>query len=121
MKYNPLPTLDGLTGRCSGDSFSDWEVELAQWRGGNVQTVIIRGADIVHGMPNSVDVVGALDGVPTVIGFGSVMNDTLANCDLILPEKTFSKLGNDNPIPARYNRYIQPLSLEIRNCSAEAG
>ena len=89
VKYNPLPVLEGVTGRCSGDSFSDWEVELAQWRSGDVQTVIIRGADIVHGMPNSVDVVGAMDGVPTVIGFGSVMNDTLANCDLILPEKTF--------------------------------
>ena len=96
-----MPVLEGVTGRCSGDSFSDWEVELAQWRSGDVQTVIIRGADIVHGMPNSVDVVGAMDGVPTVIGFGSVMNDTLANCDLILPEKTFLETwGTTIPDPA---------------------
>ena len=101
VKYNPLPVLEGFTGRSSGHSFADWEVELAQWRGGNVQTVIIRGADIVHGMPNSVDVVGAMDGVPTVIGFGSVMNDTLANCDLILPEKTFLETwGTTIPDPA---------------------
>ncbi len=101
VKYNPLPVLEGVTGRCSGDSFSDWEVELAQWRSGDVQTVIIRGADIVHGMPNSVDVIGAMDGVPMVIGFGSVMNDTLANCDLILPEKTFLETwGTTIPDPA---------------------
>ena len=101
VKYNPLAVLEGVTGRSSGDSFSDWEVELAQWRGGNVQSVIIRGADIVHGMPNSVGVVGAMDGVPTVIGFGSVMNDTLANCDLILPEKTFLETwGTTIPDPA---------------------
>ena len=101
VKYNPVSALDGLNGGGSGASFADWEVELAQWRGGNVQTVIIRGADIVHGMPNSVDVVGALDGVPTVIGFGSVMNDTLANCDLILPEKTFLETwGTTIPDPA---------------------
>ena len=101
VKYNPLCPLEGLTGRCSGDSFTDWEVELAQWRGGNVQTVIIRGADIVHGMPASVDVVGALDGVPNVIGFGTVMNDTLANCDLILPEKSFLETwGTTVPDPA---------------------
>ncbi len=89
IRYNPATPLEGVTGGGPGASFTDWEVELAQWRGGNVETVILRGADIVHGMPNSVDVVGALNEVPTVIGFGSVMNDTLANCDLILPEKSF--------------------------------
>ncbi len=89
IAYNPASAINGLNARSDGASFADWEVELSHWRAQNVETAIIRGADVVHGMPDSVDIVGAMDNVPTVIGFGTVMNDTLANCDLILPDKSF--------------------------------
>ncbi len=98
VHYNPTTALQGIEPKSNGASFSDWEVELAHWRAQNVETVIIRGADIVHGLPDSVGARGAMDNVPTVIGFGTVMNDTLANCDLILPEKSFMESW-DTSIP----------------------
>lgn len=93
-----LPTPSNAT---VGASFSDWEVELAQWRSGDVATAIIRRADIAYGLPRSVDVNGAMNEVDTVIGFGTVINDTLANCDLILPEKSFLETWDaSQPSPA---------------------
>ena len=62
--------------------------------------MIIRGADLVHGMPASADVRGALDSVPRVIGFATVMDDTAAAADLILPQMSFlESWGTDIPEP----------------------
>ena len=68
--------------------------------GGNVRTVIVRGADIVHGLPASVEVKGALRAVPKVIAFATVLDDTAAEADLVLPEKSFLETwGSDIPEP----------------------
>ncbi len=97
---NPDSALEGVSASATGDSFSDWEEELANWRAGNVETVIIRGTDIVHGMPNSVAVQEALTNVPNVIAFGAVHNDTMDYADLVLPEETFlESWGTEIPEP----------------------
>jgi anaerobic selenocysteine-containing dehydrogenase len=100
VKLNPPPAVPGLTGTAYGASFEQWEAELAQWRAGNVDTVVIRGVDLVHGMPLSVDAVGALRAVPNVVVFATVMDDTSAEATLVLPEKTyFEDWGVDIPEP----------------------
>jgi len=86
---NPDSAIDGLSASATGASFESWEAELAEWRAGNVETVIIRGVDIVHGMPNSVVIREALEHVPNVIAFGAVHDDTMDFADLVLPEQTF--------------------------------
>ncbi|MBT4125885.1 MAG: molybdopterin-dependent oxidoreductase [Chloroflexi bacterium] len=97
---NPGSAIDGLSASATGASFADWEAELAEWRAGNVETVIIRGADIVHGMPNSVAIREALEHVPNVIAFGAVLDDTMDFADLVLPEETFlESWGIDIPEP----------------------
>ena len=101
MSWNREGALPTPANSTYGASFSDWELELAQWRSGDVATVIVRGADIAYGLPASADSTGAMDEVDTVIGFGTVMNDTLANCDLILPEKSFLETWDaSQPSPA---------------------
>jgi hypothetical protein len=101
IRLNPAPAVNELPGTATGASFEAWEEELAQWRAGNVDTVIVRGADIAHGMPNSVDVIGAIRSVPNVIVFGSVMDDTMAEATLALPETSFlEEWGTDVPEPA---------------------
>lgn len=101
VHLNPDSPVDGLSGSATGASFAEWEEELAQWRAGNVDTVVIRGADIVHGMPNSVDVVGALANVRNVVVFGTVMDDTAGAATLVLPDKTYLEdWGTDIPEPA---------------------
>ncbi|MDA1279276.1 MAG: molybdopterin-dependent oxidoreductase [Chloroflexi bacterium] len=97
---NPGSGIDGVPASATGASFQSWEEELAQWRAGNVETVIIRGADIVHGMPNTVAIREALEHVPNVIAFGAVIDDTLDVADLVLPELTFlESWGSDIPEP----------------------
>jgi anaerobic selenocysteine-containing dehydrogenase len=101
VRLNPASPVDGLSGSATGSSFAAWEEELAQWRAGNVDTVVIRGVDIVHGMPNSVDIKGALARVPNIVVFGTVMDDTAAAATLVLPEKTYLEdWGTDIPEPA---------------------
>ncbi len=97
---NPGSAFSDVSASATGASFEAWEEELAQWRAGNVETVIIRGTDIVHGMPNSVAIREALDSVPNVIAFGAVLDDTMAFADLVLPELTFLETwGTDIPEP----------------------
>lgn len=101
IRLNPLPPLSDVSGSATGTPFEIWEEELAQWRAGNVDTVIIRGADLIHGMPNSVAVREALRAVPNVVVFGAVMDDTMAEATLVLPEKTYLEdWGTHIPEPA---------------------
>ncbi len=100
IRPNPESPLTGVPSSATGASFEDWEREIALWRGGSVGTVIVRGADIVHGLPASADVPGALRNVPRVIAFASVLDDTAAQADIVLPEKTFLETwGADIPEP----------------------
>ena len=97
---NPGSAFSDISASATGASFEAWEEELAEWRAGNVETVIIRGTDIVHGMPNSVAIREALDSVPNVIAFGAVLDDTMGYADLVLPELTFLETwGTDIPEP----------------------
>ena len=100
VRLNPASPVAGLSASATGASFAAWEAELAQWRAGNVDTVIIRGVDLVHGMPNSVAVVDALRSVPNVVVFGTVMDDTMAEATLVLPEKSYLEdWGTNIPEP----------------------
>ncbi len=97
---NPSSALKDIPASATGASFEAWEAELAQWRAGNVETVIIRGANLVYGMPNSVNVREALSHVPNVIAFGTVLDDTMDLADLVLPEQMFLEAwGTDIPEP----------------------
>ncbi len=100
IKANPGAAFKNVSASATGASFEAWEEELAQWRAGNVETVIIRGTDIVHGMPNSVAIREALNKVPNVITFGAILDDTMAFSDLVLPELTFLETWDtDTPEP----------------------
>ena len=97
---NPGSAFEDVSASATGATFETWETELAEWRAGNVETVIIRGADIVHGMPNSVAIREALEQVPNVIAFGAIHDDTMDFADLVLPEETFlESWGTDIPEP----------------------
>lgn len=101
VKFNPGAPLEGVPDSATGDSFEDWERELAQWRAGNVDTLILRKANLVHGLPRSVNVPQALDNVSHVVAFADVMDDTTAHADLLLPESSFLEAwGLDIPEPA---------------------
>ena len=99
---NPEVQSDFIGGSNKPNSIENWEEELAQWRAGYVDTVIIKGVDLAYLMPNSLDVKGALSNVENVISFGNIMNETLDLSDIIIPETSFfEEWGSEipNPLP----------------------
>ncbi|MBT4074046.1 MAG: molybdopterin-dependent oxidoreductase [Chloroflexi bacterium] len=100
IMFNPAGAM-GLPDSATGASFEAWEKELAQWRAGNVKTVITRGVDLVHGLPRSVDAGGALDEVENVVAFTGVLDSSSEHANLILPENSYlENWGLDVPEPA---------------------
>ncbi|MCH8235911.1 MAG: molybdopterin-dependent oxidoreductase, partial [Chloroflexi bacterium] len=100
IQFNPAGA-QGLPDSATGASFEEWERELAQWRAGNVKTVITHAVDLVHGFPRSVDVGGALDNVENVVAFTGVLDESSAHANLILPENSYlENWGLDVPEPA---------------------
>ncbi|MCH7738516.1 MAG: molybdopterin-dependent oxidoreductase [Chloroflexi bacterium] len=98
---NPESPWDGVPSSATGASFEEWERELSQWRAGNVNTVILRRADIIRGLPRSVNVQQALDNVEHVVAFTDILDDTSALADLVLPEASFlESWGTEIPEPA---------------------
>ena len=99
---NPEVQSDFIGGSNKPNSIENWQEELAQWRAGYVDTVIIKGVDLAYLMPNSLDVKGALSNVENVISFGNIMNETLDLSDIIIPETSFfEEWGSEipNPLP----------------------
>jgi anaerobic selenocysteine-containing dehydrogenase len=100
IQFNPAGP-QGLPDSATGASFEVWEKELSHWRAGNVKTVILRGVDLVHGLPRSVDAGGALDSVDNVVVFSGVLDESSAHANLILPENSYlENWGLDVPEPA---------------------
>ena len=111
---NPSSPIEDVSGSAYGNSMALLEEEIAQWRAGFVDTVIIRGADIVFGIPEFARVRSALENVRTVIAFTHVMNDTADIADIVLPETTFlEEWGLDLPEPGPGYRTVtfqQPVA-----------
>jgi anaerobic selenocysteine-containing dehydrogenase len=98
--FNPPAPLDGIPDTATGAPFSEWEKEIANWRAGNVRTLILRGANVVHGLPRSTDPAGAIAKVEHVVAFGTVLDDTSELADLVLPENSpLEDWGTDIPEP----------------------
>lgn len=98
---NPSSEIDDLPASSSGASMKEWEEELSHWRAGNVDTVIIRGVDLAHGLPNFLGVAEAINNVKNVIVFSTFEDDTTELADLVLPDSTFlESWGTDIPEPA---------------------
>lgn len=98
---NPESALPKINSTATGNSLSDWEDEINRWSNGEVKTLIIRGVDIIHGMPKFTGIEEAISKVENVVCFGQVYNDTMEYADLILPEDTcFESWDTNIPEPA---------------------
>ncbi|MBC63565.1 MAG: hypothetical protein CL746_04485 [Chloroflexi bacterium] len=98
---NPESVLPKINSTATGNSLADWENEINRWSNGEVKTLIIRGADILHGMPEFTGIKEAISKVENVVCFGQVYNDTMDYADLILPEDTcFESWDTNIPEPA---------------------
>lgn len=75
---------------------------LHEWRllGDSVDVLMVRGANPVHGLPRDAGFNDVIDKSSFVVAFASIMDETVAMADLVLPEYTYLEdWGDDVPNP----------------------
>ena len=98
--FNPSPPLTDLPTAPAIAAFADWQGLVAQMKGGEVQVLMVRGANPWYGLPDSIGFKDATFDVPFIFSFSGLMDDTAAMSDLILPEHNhLEDWGSDVPDP----------------------
>ena len=98
--FNPGAAIDGLSAAKSGSPFSDWHRLADEMSRGEVQMLMVRGADPVYGLPDAVGFENALYDVPYIVSFSDTWDDTTAVADLVLPQHNYLEdWGSDVPDP----------------------
>ena len=98
--FNPKPALDDIPTTPFSSSFADWRGLVEDMKRGNVQVLLVRGADPWYGLPDSVGFKDATFDVPFIFSFSGIMDDTTSMSDLILPEHNYLEdWGSDLPDP----------------------
>jgi len=81
-------------------SQSEWNKEIETWKSGGQDLMIVNSVDFINEIPGISETIEAIGKVKLSVGFGTIMNDTLERCDLILPIKTsLQSWGIDIPEP----------------------
>ncbi len=100
--FNPAPPIDSLPDAQSGTPFSEWHRLADEMARGQVQMLMVRGADPIYGLPDAVNFKLAAYDVPYIVSFSDVMDDTTAVADLVLPQHNYLEdWGSDVPDPSR--------------------
>ena len=98
LHFNPSPLSPGAGGSLPDSTFKDWQ-DIANDMG-NVELLMVRNVDPVHGLPEDLGFQESIAKVPYVVSFSSFMDDTTSQADLILPDSTYlESWGDDVPDP----------------------
>ena len=96
---NPVSPLRGVNPVGPGNSFSDFQRLAEDMQAGNVELLMVRGADPYYGIPNVAAFKERLANVPLIVSFSNMMDDTTSVADLILPEHNYLEdWGTDVPL-----------------------
>ena len=88
---NTAPSIPELATRVKASSFLIWQRLAERIRTKQPQPVnllLVHNANPLYGLPTAVDLGGGLKNVPVIVSFSSVMDETTAMADLILPDHT---------------------------------
>lgn len=100
----------------------EWKAALDSMRSGDTRVLLVRDADLAHGLSASLDPTGALNNLETIVSFSSFLDDTTALADLILPGHTpLEEWGTDTPeLGPGYTTYAfqQPVINRFRDTMA---
>ena len=78
----------------------EWRQALDGMRGGKIDLLIVRDANLLHGLPDPMDPAGAIRRVGTTVSLSAFLDETTAQADLILPVSTaLEEWGSDTPDP----------------------
>ena len=98
--FNPKEPLRDMPGEPPAASFADWRSLVNEMERGDIQVLMVRGADPWYGLPEKVGFKGASFRVPFIFSFSGVMDDITSMSDLVLPEHShLEDWGSDVPDP----------------------
>jgi len=96
---NPDSPIGGLEAAPSGNSFAEFQRLTEDMQSGTVKVLMVRGADLFYGLPDTSGFKGRSANVPMIVSFGGMMDDTTSMADLILPEHHYLEdWGTDIPL-----------------------
>jgi anaerobic selenocysteine-containing dehydrogenase len=99
IRFNPAPPFDDLP-TFTTPSYADWQRLTDSLLRGQLDTVLVHGADPVHELPASLRFTDALRQAPYIVSFSSFFDDTTVLADLILPTSLpLEDWGDDLPDP----------------------
>jgi menaquinone reductase, molybdopterin-binding-like subunit len=92
--FNPAVGQSQITGA----PVRDWKAALDAMRAGDTKVLLVRDANLVHGLSAQLKVTEALDSLDTIVSFSSFLDETTSRADLLLPGHTpFEEWGTDTP------------------------
>ena len=88
MSLSPAPAQPAFS-RLPNSSFGDIQNLISHMQSGQVQALLIHGANPVYSLPPAVGFLKALAQVPFVVSFAPIVDETAAWADLVLPDHTY--------------------------------
>jgi anaerobic selenocysteine-containing dehydrogenase len=99
--FNPPSPLDDVQASPPYGSMDNWAEVSEELRSGEVQVLMVRGANPAYGLPDAVGFRRAMvwpNSNLFVVSFSSFMDDTTQMADLVLPDRVYLEdWGNDIP------------------------
>ena len=100
LVFNPAGELAGVAPVPAPSSFEDIQGLVSDMRSGAVKALLVRGANLAYGLPSAAKFKEATAGVPLIVSFASIIDDTTAMADIVLPEHSYLEdWGADLPNP----------------------
>ena len=98
-------------------TFADVQQLIARMRAGDVQVLFVHGTNPVFELPAAAGFADALAEVPFVVSFGSFVDETASQADLILPDHTYLESwgyqvvspGADRPAVSSQQPVVRPI------------
>ena len=98
--FNTEPPLAELSVSSKVTSYREWQSIVDELRTGKIGLVLVRGSDPVHSLAGLGFADALPPGGPKLVSFSSIMDDTAALADVLLPEHTYLEdWGDDAPDP----------------------
>ncbi len=99
------------------DPFTGVQALINRMRAGEVDVLLLHGANPVYELPTTAGLVEAMNRVPFVASFSPFVDDTAVRCDLILPDHTYLETwgyqivspGADRPAVTIQQPVVRPL------------
>lgn len=94
--FNPKSHFENI----EAAPLQSWQTAIDRMRKGEIKVLLIRDANLLHGLPGSLKVDEALKNVEKIVSFSSFLDDTSAEADLLLPGHTpLEEWGVETPEP----------------------